>query len=254
MKHPPVQSVDRQPAAFTLVELLVVIAIIGVLASLLLPALSRAKSRAQSSVCLGHLRQLSLAFHMYLDDHQSTFPTAAAHSGLGAQPEDWVWWQTDSAPAGPVMRDAGQGRVIPYLSGYNPSLLRCPADGDADARELVWRNSPGTEQYFYSYSLNAHGDMGMASFISRDRIMILLNRITSVRNPSGKVMLAEEKGAVADGPGSAVIDDGRWVPPGYPLTSRHGGQANAAFADGRVELVPFDFANSSHPERYDPKL
>jgi prepilin-type processing-associated H-X9-DG protein len=79
--------------------------------------------------------------------------------------------------------------------------------------------------------------MGMASYISRDRRLVMLNRITRVRNPAGKVMLAEEKGGQGDGPGEAVIDDGRWTPPGYPLTSRHGGRANVTFADGRVENV-----------------
>ena len=151
------------------------------------------------------------------------------------------------------MRNPARGAVVRYLSGYDTRHLRCPLDRSAEARETLWRNNPGTEQYFYSYSLNAHSDMGMASYISRDRFMKLLNRVTAVRNPSGKIMLAEEKGATDDGPGSALINDGRWVPPGYPLTSRHNDNANVAFADGHVERVPFDFASSRHPERYDPK-
>jgi prepilin-type processing-associated H-X9-DG protein len=151
------------------------------------------------------------------------------------------------------MRDPSQGSVVRYLSGYDTRHLRCPADRDAESREVLWRATPGVEQYFYSYSLNAHSDMGMASYISRDRRMIMLNRITRVRNPAGKVMLAEEKGGQGDGPGEAVIDDGRWTPPGYPLTRRHGGQANVTFADGRVESVSYDYANSAHPERFDPR-
>lgn len=241
------------PQAFTLIELLVVVAIIGLLAALLLPALGRARARAQTASCSGSLRQLAIAFHMYLDDYRDTFPTGAAHSGLGAQPEDWVWWQATTGPGPARMRDPAQGTVVRYLSGYDTRYLRCPSDRDAEAREVLWRSNPGTEQYFYSYSLNGHGDMGMASYISRDRLMFFLNRITTVRNPSTKIMLAEEKGSADDGPGSAVMDDGRWVPPGYPLTSRHGRRANVTFADGRVELVPFDFASSAHPERYDPK-
>lgn len=92
--------------------------------------------------------------------------------------------------------------------------------------EALWLSDPGTEQCFYSYSLNAHGDSGMASFISRDRTLIIRNKHASIRNPSGKIILAEEKGAVNDGPGAAVIEDGRWLPPGYPLTSRHSKRAN----------------------------
>jgi prepilin-type processing-associated H-X9-DG protein len=237
------------------VELLVVVAIIAILAGLLLPALAQGKARAQAAACASSLRQLGVAFQLYLDDNTDVFPTSAPHGGLGAQPEDWVWWQVEAvAPGSFTMRDPKRGSVIQHLGQYQPRLLRCPADRAADSREALWLSDPGTEQYFYSYSLNAHSDAGMASFISRDRSLIRLNRLSAVRNPSAKIMLAEEKGAVTDGPGHAVIDDGRWRPPGYPLTSRHAKRANVTLADGHVEAVPFDYADLKHPERYDPKL
>ena len=53
-----------------MIELLVVIAIIGILAALLLPALSRAKATAKRIHCVGNVKQLSLATHLYADDHQ----------------------------------------------------------------------------------------------------------------------------------------------------------------------------------------
>jgi prepilin-type processing-associated H-X9-DG protein/prepilin-type N-terminal cleavage/methylation domain-containing protein len=240
--------------AFTLIELLVTIAIIATLAALLLASLSRAHMAAKATTCENNLRQMGLAFALYLPENNDCFPTAALKSSLGQQPEDWVWWQVQTATGSVTMRDPAHGSVIRELGGYNTRYLRCPADRDAPNRQILWEQNPGNEQYFYSYSLNGYDEHGMASYISKDRSLIILNRFSAIAHPADKIMLAEEKGGPQDGPGSATIDDGRWEPPGYPLTSRHSGRANVAFADGHAARVKRDFADSTHPEHYVPGL
>src|SRR6266487_2667398 len=61
-------------AGFTLIELLVVIAFISILASLLLPALLKAKSQAQTTQCLNNLHQLQICWYLYCNDHDDSMP------------------------------------------------------------------------------------------------------------------------------------------------------------------------------------
>lgn len=70
-----ITSDDRRSRAFSLIELLVVIAIISVLASMLLPALSRAKDSAKRTQCLSNLRQLAFSYHLYNQDNRDRLPT-----------------------------------------------------------------------------------------------------------------------------------------------------------------------------------
>ncbi len=75
-----IHRVRRNARGFTLIELLVVIAIFAILASLLLPALTKAKTLANSTVCKSNLRQLGLALTLYVNDHNG-YPTEAVIPG-----------------------------------------------------------------------------------------------------------------------------------------------------------------------------
>ncbi len=104
--------------AFTLIELLVVIAIIAIVASLLLPALARAKERTRRVACLSNLRQIDLAFRMYLSEHRDRFPDRRdLKAALGYRP--WTTWP----PSDP--RGGWAAAVLSNQLGSDPVWM-CP--------------------------------------------------------------------------------------------------------------------------------
>src|SRR5437868_5213459 len=88
--HPgkPMRTPLSYRKGFTLIELLVVIAIIAILASLLLPALAKAKTKAQGIKCLNNLKQLQLVWHLYANDFNDKLPTSGYTKPL--EPTAWV--------------------------------------------------------------------------------------------------------------------------------------------------------------------
>jgi prepilin-type N-terminal cleavage/methylation domain-containing protein/prepilin-type processing-associated H-X9-DG protein len=121
--------------AFTLIELLVVIGIIGVLTSLLMPALSRAKGKASDTKCISNLRQIGIALVIYADENQGKLPYA------------------ERLPTSPVTPTNVLPRIVDVLSnhvGGAVAVFRCP-------RDLVRPSFYEKEGSSYEWNYQANG-------------------------------------------------------------------------------------------------
>ncbi|MGE3310978.1 MAG: type II secretion system protein [Limisphaerales bacterium] len=142
--------------AFTLVELLVVIAIVAILASLLLPALSAAKARGRSAVCVSNLRQLGLALHSYAGDHDGQIPVGPEAPPF-TSPADL--YPSTGAPTSLLSlrsgAPAGLGLLIRHHLGATPKVVFCPGTDqplDADGELAKVGVSQAQGSYFYRHA------------------------------------------------------------------------------------------------------
>jgi len=130
----------RHREGFTLIELLIVIAIIAVLAALLLSALSQAKSRSQTTVCLNNLKQLQLAWLMYCDENEDQVPYNSRAINFNEYPANWVWgamsyeteldepgfWTHADSTNTALLLDPRRSQLGPFIKSY--PVFKCPAD------------------------------------------------------------------------------------------------------------------------------
>jgi prepilin-type N-terminal cleavage/methylation domain-containing protein/prepilin-type processing-associated H-X9-DG protein len=230
----PIDRMIKRQRGFTLIELLVVIAIIAILAALLLPALSRAKGKAQQISCLANLKQLQLCWQMYADDSNGVLPLNPKNSTANA----WILGDVSDPSGATNTALIESGQLFPY--NRNAGIYRCPADNLPDKR-----NAPAAPITFRvrSYSMNCYmsgEDVGLTHFnLKGYHTNLTLTDITMPRPPDAFVFVEEAEFSIDDGhfgftpsglPGAGPENVWENVPGLW-----HRG-ANFSFADGHASF------------------
>ena len=222
--------------AFTLIELLVVIAIIAILAAMLLPALAKAKGKAQATACLSNTRQIMLGWAMFIGDHEDNFPTKIVPNGMtwGLSPD-----VTDSKKL-VNGNDPDNSQLGDYVK--NAGVYKCPVDNFLSPAQ----RAAGYDKRVLSYSANAFLGNGVqpANVVNQipGRLYVQqFKKMSSLVKPGPATTFAildEDPDSIDD---ALFISKGGCIPANAVLANRpgsyhYGGGANFSFADGHSEI------------------
>jgi prepilin-type N-terminal cleavage/methylation domain-containing protein len=233
--HKPGGAIPPGRAAYTLIELLVVVAIIAILASLLLPALARAKVEGKKAVCISNFHQLQLAWQLYTDDHNDRFPLNDLRSVQGEVESDpnWVagWMQRqdnwlDNTNGTKMIKTFGG--IGSYLNDVK--IFKCPSDqslAKIGGRQLPRVRSVAMNDYFGGQN----GDIDPNGDPTSYHYQTSANLLAHPPLENGAVFIDTHEDSIASGFFQVAPPFAPWWE-GFP-GNRHAG-ATISFSDGHV--------------------